>query len=283
MKWLVRTLGALVALALLATALLYGASGWALRRDREVPLQPLTADTSVAGIAEGARLARINGCMSCHAGGHGRLFITDPKVALLSAPAFASFVPEESDAQIARSIRQGVDGGGRQLFIMPSHRWLADDDTARIVGYLRTLKPSPADVPRQRSFGPLGRLAILTGGLRESQHPALAGGPHRDADSGRYFAQSVCLGCHQLYQPSPVGPKDIAPPLAMIAASYDDAAFLRLLRTGRGLSKPDLGLMTEVAKGGLDRLSDGEIVAIHAYLRKQADKPPAQDQPVASP
>jgi len=62
------------------------------------------------------------------------------------------------------------------------------------------------------------------------------------------------------------------PALAPMAASYDPAAFKRLLHTGVGM-RP-LGLMGEMAKNSFVALNDQEIAAIHAYLKKEADKAP---------
>lgn len=276
MVWFKRATLAAAAIILLDAALLYGWSEWLLRRDQGVPLHAVTADRSAAGIAEGARLAAIEGCTICHAGGHGQVFIAAPLFATLVAPAFPALAARASDAQLARAIRQGVSVDGRQLFIMPPHPALADEDAARIIGWMRTLRPSPADVPPRRGFGPLGRWALVTGHAPATPHLPLTGGARRPPDAGAYFATTTCLGCHRLYEAHAINPQETAPPLATMAAAYDDARFRRLLRTGVGPGKPDLGLMSEVARGGLYRLSDAEIAAIHAWLTVQAEKAPPE-------
>lgn len=276
MRWAGRIALVLLGVAIGAAAGLYGWSEWALHHDVGVPLRPIVADRSPAGIAEGARLARIDGCMGCHRDGHGGRFVDAPMFAVLDAPSFASLTARADDAHLARAIRQGVSIEGRPLFVMPPHPVMADEDVARLIGYLRTLRPAPGDVVRTRRFGPLGRLAIVRGTAPFSAHPPLIGFARRPADVGAYFAEGTCIGCHRMDAPHEMGPADTAPPLAMVAASYDDAAFRRLLRTGVAASGHETGLMSEVAKGGLHLLSDGEIAAIHAYLRGRATAMPAQ-------
>lgn len=258
------------AAVLVALVVVYGASEWNLRRDRNVALTRVTADWSIAGIAEGKRLAHIEGCLGCHGEGHGKLLFDQPLIAVLTAPAFADSAKIASDDQLARSIRQGVSPTRQQLWVMPSHRYLADDDTARIIGYIRSFRASPSDLPYRRSFGPIGRLAILLGRIPESAHPPLLGGPRRWANTGEYFVRLSCLGCHNLHTARPALTHEPAPPLAEVAASYDRAAFVRLLRTGRGQSATNLGLMSEVSRESLRYLSDEEIGAIHAFLTTDA-------------
>jgi len=57
-----------------------------------------------------------------------------------------------------------------------------------------------------------------------------------------------------------------------MAASYDPVAFRELMRTGQGMSKPDLGLMSVVARVGFSAMTDDEIAAVQAYLKSEAEK-----------
>ena len=52
-----------------------------------------------------------------------------------------------SDAELVRTIRQGVHKDGSTLFIMPSQALshLSDEDVGKIVAWIRTLKPGPKD------------------------------------------------------------------------------------------------------------------------------------------
>lgn len=266
----------LVGVLLLALGVLYGGSEWALAHDRQVPLASLTVPHDAASIAEGGRLARITGCRGCHGSdGGGRVLVDDPMLGRLVPPALARVAATESDAELDRTIRHGIGKQGQALFVMPTraHRYLADEDSARIIAWMRSLKPRPDDVLATTSFGPVGRGLILSGMLPASAHPETVSTPTRPTDVGRYFTNVSCTACHDLHTPRPTEDgKQVAPALAPMAAAYDPAAFRTLLRTGVGMSGRDLGLMREVARGDLSALTDAEIVSIQAYLIAEAAK-----------
>jgi mono/diheme cytochrome c family protein len=259
---------------------LYGGSEWALARDHGVPLAALTIPHDAASVAEGGRLARITGCRGCHgADGGGHVLVDDPMLGRVVPPALARIAANESDAELDRTIRHGVHKDGRTLFVMPTgaHRYLADEDRARIIAWIRSLKPRPDDVLATSSFGPAGRALILSGMLSPSVHPETVSPATRPADTGRYFVNVSCAACHDLYTPRPTDDgKQVAPPLAAMGAAYDPVAFRTLLRTGVGMGGNDLGLMKRVAQGDLFALSDTEITAIQAYLTAEAAKAPPQ-------
>ena len=264
----------------LALAVLYGGSEWALARGHDVPLASLSVPHDAASIAEGGRLARITGCRGCHAAdGGGHVLVDDPMLGRLVAPALARVAATESDAELDRTIRHGVDKRGKALFVMPTraHRYLADEDRARIIAWIRSLNARPDDVLATNSFGPVGRGLVLFGMLPPSTHPENVSPSTRPADIGRYFVNVSCAACHDLHTPRPTEDgKQIAPPLAPMAAAYDPAAFRTLLRTGVGMSGRDLGLMKKVARGDLSPLTDAEIAQIQAYLIAEAAKAPPQ-------
>lgn len=270
-------LAGVMALALVA---LYGGSEWALARGHDVPLASLGIPHDAASIAEGGRLAHITGCRGCHgADGGGHVLVDDPMLGRVVPPALARVAATESDAELDRTIHHGVDKEGHTLFVMPTraHRYLADDDRARIIAWIRSLKPRPDDVLATTSFGPAGRALVLSGMLPPSVHIETISSATRPADVGRYFVNVSCAACHDLYTPRPTEDgKQIAPPLAPIAAAYDPASFRTLLRTGTGMSGRDLGLMKRVAQGDLSALTESEIVAIQAYLTAEAAKAPPQ-------
>ena len=280
MRILRRVAIGLAGVLLLALAVLYGGSEWALARGHDVPLASVQVPHDAASIAEGGRLARITGCRGCHgADGGGDVLVDDPMLGRLVSPAFARVAATESDAELDRTIRHGVDKHGQALFVMPTraHRYLADEDRARIIAWMRSLKARPDDVLATTSFGPVGRGLILSGMLQPSVHPEKVSTPTRPADVGRYFVNVSCAGCHDLYTPRPTDDgKQIAPPLAPMAAAYDPTAFRTLLRTGVGMSGRDLGLMKKVARDDLSALTDAEIVSLQAYLIAETAKAPPQ-------
>ncbi|NYT40352.1 c-type cytochrome [Sphingomonas sp. R-74633] len=269
-----RVLGALVAIVLVLMAVLYGGSQWVIGRSHAVPLAHIDIPRDAASIAEGGRLATIEGCRGCHGpNSEGLVWSKDLLGGTIAPPAIARKIASYSDDELVRLIRHGVKRDGSALFIMSTgaHRNLADDDLAKIIAWLRTLKPGPKDSLADTSFGPMPRFGILTGGFKSSVHPETVAEVHRPADVGRYFYKSICADCHLLDKTNTVE-GETAPALAPMAASYDAAAFKKLLRTGVGMSKPNLGLMSGVAKESLHALSDDEIAALQTYLKGEADK-----------
>lgn len=276
MRWIVRGLIALVAVLLVALAVIYGGSEWMMRKSYAAPLAQIAADRTPAGIAEGARIASTLGCRGCHGStGNGVLLADIPGVIHAATPALAPAVAHYSDAELARLIHHGIKRDGRGVYLMPidGHARIADEDVARIMGWLRTLKPSPADRIDALSFGPMGRFAILTGGIRhEVIEPPMAPAK-RPADRGRYIADTVCAGCHSLTEVRKAHDDGRrVPSLLEVGPAYDLPAFQKLLRTGDGLTSRDLGLMKRVAKGDLGHLTDAEIASLHAFLRGEAAK-----------
>ena len=68
------------------------------------------------------------------------------------------------------------------------------------------------------------------------------------------------------------GPSDLD-----LAGTYNSAELETLLTTGKGKSKPDLGLMSASAKDRFAKLTPGYRSAIIAYVKARADRPrPAQ-------
>lgn len=280
MRWIVRGLIALVAVLLLALVVVYGGSEWMMRRSYAAPLPRIAADHTPAGIAEGGRLASALGCRGCHGpNGNGVLLADIPGVIHAATPPLAPAVARYSDAELARLIHHGIKRDGRGVYLMPidGHARVADEDVARIMGWLRTLKPSSADRTDHLSFGPMGRFAILTGGIRQEVIERPLAAAKRPADSGHYIAETVCAGCHSMTEARKAhDDQRRVPPLLEVGPAYDLPAFRKLLQTGEGLTSRDLGLMKRVAKGDLSHLTDAEVESLHAYLRAQAAKAPAK-------
>jgi cytochrome c553 len=276
MRWIKRGLAAIAGLILLAFVVVYGGSEWVFRTSYAVAAPPIVADKTPAGVAEGARLASALGCRSCHKpDGTGQVMVDVPGVIKVATPAFAPVVASYSDAEMARFIRHGVKKDGTAAFIMPveGHAGLADEDLARIIGWMRTLKPSDKDSKEKMSFGPMGRFMVLTGGLLPEVREVARGKAKRDADPGVYFTDTVCAGCHSMREARPAHDDGRrVPPLLEVGPAYDLAAFRKLLKTGVGLTPRDLGLMAKVAKGDLSHLTDAEVEAIHNHLKAEAAK-----------
>ncbi|MDG2534844.1 c-type cytochrome [Sphingomonas sp. HITSZ_GF] len=278
MRWIVRGLAVLAGLVMLFVVILYAGSEWVLRRGHQVPQVAIAVPRDAASIAEGGRLAKIVMCRDCHAAdGQGQVIVSDPMFGTIAPPPIAEMAAKLSDAELARLIRHGVKRDGSSTFTMPSHSLgrIADDDLGKIIAWVRTLKPGPKDSKVRSSYGPIGRFLLLTGTLPAMANPANVSTATRPADTGRYYVNVACLACHKLHEAGTMedGTTKV-PALAPMAASYDPAAFARLMRTGQGMSKRDLGLMGVVARNGFSAFTDGEIAAVQAYLKGEAEKGP---------
>lgn len=279
MRWIVRGLAVLAGLFVLLLVIVYAGSEWIIRQGHAVPVPQVAVPRDAASIAEGARIARIASCRDCHGpNGEGKVLFEVPLVGRVAPPPLAEMAASLSDAELARVIRQGVHKDGSSIFIMPTHALgrISDDDLGRIIAWIRTLKPGAGDEKARTSFGPMGRLLLLTGALPTMASSASVAEARRPAEVGRYFVDIACQACHKLHVDGVMEDgKTKVPALAPVAASYEPARFKRLLRTGVG-SKPDHGIMSVVARASFAAFTDPEIDAIQAYLKGEAAKAPAQ-------
>lgn len=266
--WIVRGLIGFAGLVVLLLAIIYGGSQWVIAKGHDVPEVALTIPADAASVTEGGRLARLHGCRSCHGPeGAGNVLLDDPMLGRIAPPALARVALNHTDTELARAIRYGVRKDGSTLWVMPTkaYNYLADDDLAKIIGWIRTLRQTDKDSLATTRFGPVGRALILGGTIPPSAQAANHSVPARPTEVGGYFVKTICSGCHLMRgeQPSDDG-KQTVPGLLDIAPAYDPAAFRTLLKTGQGMSKRDLGMMREVAQADFKYMSDAEIDAIFA-------------------
>jgi cytochrome c553 len=280
LRWLGYIVVAILVLLLLFAAWVWFASGGVLGRTHQA-LPERLAPPSAAQLADAGRQARLLGCADCHGRGleGGMVFDAQP-FATVRAPNLTELAPRVSDQQLARAIRQGIGHDGRALFIMPSDQYsrLSDQEVAAIIVAIRRSPRSGGPVPPIR-WGPIGRFALATGGLRSVMttvedfrvRQPYDTGPGEAA--GRRLAATVCAACHgpDLTGGAAEG-EDRAPPDLAIAAAYDPAQFRALLRTGVPPGGRDLGLMKQVARRDFANFSDEEIAQLHAYLRARAER-----------
>jgi len=272
MRATVQLFEALLAIAIVLSAGVFLGSEWVLRRSHAVPADHVAVPTDAASIAEGGRLARLAGCRSCHGPEvRGLVWSSDWLSGTIAPPSIPRKIAHYSNDELVRLLRYGVKKDGSSLFIMPTvalRNW-ADVDLGRMIAWLRTQRPSAADSKAETSFGPLPRIEMLTGTTRASFRNAKLAPAVRPAETGRYLYDAICSECHHLGRPTPIE-EQLAPALAPMAASYDPAAFRRLLRSGVGQGRRDLGLMSEIARENTYVLSDAEIAALQDYLRGEA-------------
>lgn len=243
MKRVVRWTGYVVAgvlgVAVIAFAVVYVMSERILTRPYDVPAIAVSVPHDSAAVVEGARLARVRGCHSCHGARlDGAVFFDEPNVARLVAPNLTRIVPTYSDAELARLLVHGVRKDGSSVVVMPSSMFyhLSDADLGAIIAYLRAAPPIDHD-PGQREVRILGRVGLVTKQFRTESsvidHAAPRLGNMRAAHDtsqvvrGEYLARTSCTECH--------GPAlrgdPLAPSLAR-ALDYPRDAFGRLLKTG---------------------------------------------------
>lgn len=267
---------AVVALLLAALLIFWAASEYLIRRDHHIAPVAITVPHDAASVSEGARLATMLGCPSCHGNGKGAVWTpVDRWYGQVAPPAIARRLADYSDAEAARLIRHGVTRHGATLFVMPtwSERNIADDDLGRIIAWARTLRPAPDDSLAETWWGPKARWQMLSGDLRQSAVAESVAPKARPTDTGRYFTQALCAECHDLHADR-THDGETVPALAPIAAAYGDADFQRLLRTGVAAGGRKLGLMTTIVGENLHVLHDDEIAMIHRYLKAEAAKRP---------
>ncbi|MGB8326675.1 MAG: c-type cytochrome [Steroidobacteraceae bacterium] len=261
--------GGIVAIAVAAIAGVYGVSAWEMSARHAVVGPALRVTPATPMAAEGGRLAHVNGCYGCHGDDlRGHLFVDRSYIGRLSAPNLTRIMPHYSDQQVADVIREGVRADGTGVVFMPSHALvgLADADIAAMIAHFRTLEPR-ADAAPDPSFGPLLRALVIAGAL--PIEPAVVdrsqlGPSQRPAALGPYLARTTCAMCHGTDLHGETRTK--SPNLFAVVPAYSLADFKTLLSTGVAIGGRKLGLMTEMAQGGLKYLRDDEVAQLHAYL-----------------
>lgn len=243
-----------------------------------------SAADAAAKVAHGARLSIILGCKGCHGEDlRGRNVTADDKaMGDWWAPNITLAIGEYDDAALDRLIRHGQPKDGRAFYFMPSEslQYVSDADYSALVTYLRTLKPGGERLPPVKK-GPLfvdlekkGEFAPSTEMMRRfrADEPEDLGDQHR---LGRYIAMTLCSECHN---GKLQGFEEFSPSLDIVG-TYNDAELARLLTTGEGKVRKDLGLMSVTGKYRFSRFTDKERTAIVRYLKARADRRlPAQAQ-----
>jgi len=221
----------------------------------------------ISKVFHGERLSWVLGCKGCHGANlqGGNVTRDDPNFGDMNAPNLTLLMAKYSDAELDKAIRRGQPKDGREFWFMPveSYQFLSDADLAALIAYLRTSKPQGTQLPPIR-IGPglrdqsaKGILLSSPGMLKRfrDQPPPDLGESHK---YGRHLAQIVCAECHNS---SLQGFEGFTPNLD-IAGSYNAAELETLLTTGKGKTKPDLGLMSDASKSRFAKLTPGERSAI---------------------
>lgn len=257
----------------------FGASEAMIRWPQTAPASKVVAATDAGAVERGHRLATLNGCNDCHGAAlEGRMFDDIPGVVRAYAPNLSLIVAQHTDAELDAAIRHGVGVDHRPLWIMPSSAFsqMTDAETADLLAYLRTFKPTGQPQPRLE-IRPMGRIGVLLGKfkpepqvLAERAGQSLPDfGPEHAA--GRQTAR-VCVECHGLQLK---GDDFLKSPDLNVAAAYEPEDFAALMKTGVAAGGRKLGLMTAAARVRFHVLTDAEVSALQGYLKARAAAQPA--------
>jgi len=235
-----------------------------------------------AKLAHGERMSWMLGCKGCHGENLQGKNVTadDPDFGDMNAPNITLLLAKYDDAGLDKLIRHGVPRDGREFWFMPSEtfQYISQPDYEALVAYLRTVRPAGEPMPPIRKGpellklvedGEFANAVELVKRFQASQPPDL-GAQHA---LGRYIAMTTCTECHNSELQ---GYTDFSPNLD-IAGMYEVPELERLLTTGEGKVKKDLGLMTETAQHRFAKFTPRERQAVIAYVKARADRPqPAQ-------
>jgi mono/diheme cytochrome c family protein len=262
--------GTTVGLALAAAGGVYVMSEWRLRAFATPAPAAFAVPDDAATVARGAHLARTRGCAGCH----GESFEGEPFGDFAVSVNLPAYVREHGLAPFEAALRHGIAHDGRAMYSMPSYgfRHLSDPDVAAIFAYLRAQPVVLAELPAARlpwrirwdiargTDGPIAAYLDLVPPLRRGADP-----DPRIA-RGEYFAMTTCNECHGfgLRADSPFGTD--APDL-LVVTGYDEAAFTRLLHTGKALGDRELRMMSGVARGRFASMTEDEIADLYAFLK----------------
>ncbi|HVF36496.1 MAG TPA: c-type cytochrome, partial [Sphingomicrobium sp.] len=155
-----------------------------------------------------------------------------------------------------------------------TYQFLGDADLAALIAYLRTLKPAGEQLPpirKGKGFNEevaQGLFQNAEGQIRRfaAEAPEDLGPQHA---RGLDIARIVCTGCHNSKLQ---GYEGFTPDLN-IASAFTPQELETLLTTGKGKSKPELGLMKEISLSSLSKLSAAERQAVIGYVKARADRP----------
>lgn len=268
------------------------------------PLTRRTFDRTPARLERGKYLVSSIGCLYCHSphdwskpddpilpgmeGAGQQLPYTDLPGRVMApnlTPDKESGAGSWSDDMFARAIREGIGHDGRALFpIMPySHyRNLPDEDLASIVVYLRSLPAVNNPLPPTEIIFPVKYF------IRNVPQPVTAPVPAPDlsgaAKRGGYLVNLV--GCGDCHTPvdnhrNPIpgmefsGGQLLQVPWGTVASAnltpdpsgipyYDEAIFIRAMRTGRVGSRELNKVMPWTV---LRNMTDQDLSSMFAYLK----------------
>ena len=314
-KWLGIVAVVVVAVvgALVGVAYAWVSATW--NGDYSAMARPATvASTDPAVIAHGEYVFNaVAHCSVCHGGpkgptrkrgdrpsmAGGLIFHVDPFGTFVARNLTAdreTGVGAQSDADLARAIRSGVDHEGRFLpFMKLGVGPIADEDLTALISYVRTLAP----VRRQEEpevWGLLGKYLAATK-LKPAAHvppPYVAASPEPSSARGAYLANgpSACRFCHTKHdamagfvetstpfsggdagsdETDPtfeIGAPNLTPdPGSSPIAAWDEATFVTRFRGGKVFAGSDMPWEN------FAEMTDADVRSLYRYLRSLTPVP----------
>lgn len=238
-------------------------------------------DNDAAKLAHGARMAKVLGCQNCHGDDlqGGNVTEIAPELGHIYAPNLSLLMADYTDAQLAEAIKHGKPKDGRAMIFMPSemYRLLADEDYDALVAHLRTVEPGgepmPPAEPSEALFEAAKAWGILPGEDGRPYYADMRAADLADAYAkGRYIAETACTECHKA---NLTGLDGFSPDLS-IAGTYSKDDFAKMLASGVGKTKDDLGYMTWAAKARFANFTKDEVGALYEYLVARGETMPAE-------
>lgn len=235
------------------------------------------ATDPAAVLKHGARLSDVLSCTGCHGANLQGKNVTadDPAYGDMNAPNLTLAMANYSDADFIRLMRDGVPKDGREFWFMPveSFAHLSEPDMAALIAHLRSFKPAGTQLPpirKGKGFAEDLERGFTNGKsqiARARAAPPVDLGPAHA--QGRYIAMTTCTACHN----NQLQGYDGFTPDLDIAGSYSAEELTRLLTTGEGKVKKNLGLMTAVSRDHFSKFTPGERAAVVGYIKARVDRP----------
>src|ERR1019366_4847692 len=204
-KTLVKRISIIILLIItVPLAIVYAWSTVILNKTYEIPLTAIHIPNDTASVREGERLTRIAHCAHCHGDQFtGGVVDKVDYTAEIIAPNITTIIPDYSNEELHRLIKDGVKKNGQSVYVMPSimYHGMKEESVGKIIAYLRTLHPLPssAGVPASSTYYPLGRLQIIEGKIKSmaSTYDHNARGPFDQHDTsevafGKYLVMTSC-------------------------------------------------------------------------------------------
>ncbi|MEZ5893749.1 MAG: cytochrome c [Parvularculaceae bacterium] len=252
----------------------YLASEFHARSFKQPPPFDHPIPTDAEAIARGDHLVRTRGCRGCH----GDNLEGEVMWGAAVAPNLPQLARSAGPAAIEAGMRHGIDHRGRAMYMMPSFNFLRmrDDDVADIIAYLQTAPVVEKKLPKPKFPWALrfaiaaGKDDFIPGFLYAVPELQRQDDPDPRIARSEYIAMTSCNECHGMTlrgdYPWGDNPEDGAPDL-IIAGSYTEEDFRKLMKTGIAVGERELRMMSGVARGRFAHFTDDEVTDLYVFLQ----------------